>query len=84
MGRNDDVYQITGGGGGVNRNGVSYTVSITTPLRIELYCAYIVSGVIAIQPQENDLRIVNFGSGACDSQFTVTVNGETFTLGTEG
>ena len=82
--RSDDVYQISGGGGGVNRNGVSYTVSITTPLRIELDCPYVVSGVIAIQPAENDLRIVNFGSGACDSGFTVTVNGETFTLGTEG
>lgn len=82
--RTDDVYQISGGGGGVNRNGVSYTVSITTPLRIELDCPYILSGVVAIQPAESDLRIVNFGSGACDNAFTVTVNGETYTLGTEG
>ena len=84
MQRTDDVYQISGGGGGVNRNGVSYTVSITTPLRIELDCPYIVSGVVAIQPAENDLRIVNFGSGTCDNAFSVTVNGETFELGTEG
>jgi hypothetical protein len=77
----DDVYLITGGGSGVNRFGQSFTVTITTPLRVEVGCPWIVSGVQEVSPQGRPVRVIDFGSGACDSQVTVTVNGFTFTVG---
>lgn len=76
----DDVYLITGGGSGVNRNGLAFTVSITTPLRVEIGCLWIVSGVQNITPQGLSTRTIDFGNG-CDNQVTVTVNGFTITLG---
>ncbi len=77
----DDVYLISGGGSGVNRNGVPFTVAITAPLRVELDCPWIVSGVLQIVPSNLAVRTVDYGSGTCDSQVTVTVNGTTYTFG---
>jgi hypothetical protein len=77
----DDVYEISGGGSGVNRNGVSYSSTITQPLRAELGCAWLVSGKITIEPEDYATRYIDFGDGTCDSGFTVTVNGQEYQLG---
>lgn len=78
---NDDIYEISGSASGKNRNGVSYTSTITTNLRVDLSCQWrIVSGVIEITPEGKSLRKVDFGSGACDRLVTVTVNGKTRTF----
>ncbi|MCB0791000.1 MAG: hypothetical protein H6595_00425 [Flavobacteriales bacterium] len=74
----DDVYLITGSGNGVNRNGLSYTLSITTALRIEIGCPYIVSGKLEITPGSLPTRYVDFGVGSCDATVSVTVNGVVF------
>ncbi len=81
----DDVYEITGYGNGVNRNGVSYTSMITQPLRAEIGCPWLVSGSITIEPEpeEYSTRLIDFGDGACDSGFTVTVNGQEYQLGSD-
>jgi hypothetical protein len=79
----DDVYDITGSGSGVNRNGVSYTSSITQALRAKLNCAWLVSGSLTLQAQDYEARYIDFGNGACDSGFTVTVDGETYQLGSD-
>jgi hypothetical protein len=79
----DDVYEITGSGSGVNRNGVSYTSTITQALRAKLNCPWIVSGSITLQPQDYETRYIDFGNGTCDSGFTVTVDGETYQLGSD-
>lgn len=76
----DDVYLITGGGSGTNRNGIPYTVSITNALRIALSCPFITQGTVAITPASGVVRTIDYGSGACDGTFTVTVNGQTFTV----
>jgi hypothetical protein len=77
----DDVYMITGSGSGMNRNEVPYSLLITTPLRVEVGCPWIVSGVLQIIPGSLDVRTVDYGSGACDNQVTVSVNGMSFTFG---
>ncbi|MCB0764980.1 MAG: hypothetical protein KDB84_09755 [Flavobacteriales bacterium] len=77
----DDVYLITGVGNGVNRNGLAFTLNITSPLRVEVGCPWIVSGVEQITPANSAVRTVDFGNGACDAQVSVTVNGFTFTFG---
>jgi hypothetical protein len=76
----DDVYLITGGGSGVNRNGLPFTVQITTPLRIEIGCPWIVSGVQEVTPQGRPARVIDFGNG-CSNQVTITVNGFSVTIG---
>jgi multimeric flavodoxin WrbA len=77
---NDDVYLITGTANGVGRNGNTFDVTITTALRIQLNCAYIVSGNMTVQPANLAPRYVDFGTGTCDNAATVTVNGYTFSL----
>jgi hypothetical protein len=81
--RLDDVYEITGGCSGVNRNGIAYTSTITTPLRAEVSCAWIVSGNITLEPEGYATRYIDFGAGECNNGFSVTVNGETYQFGSE-
>ncbi len=77
----DDVYLITGGGSGVNRNGTPFVVAITTALRVEVGCPWVVSGVQEVIPAGLPARVVNFGNGACDSAVSITVNGFTINIG---
>ncbi len=76
----DDVYLITGSANGVNRNGLAYSVDITSPLRKEICCRWISSGTLEIVPSGLATRYVDFGSGACDAQATITINGNIFTV----
>lgn len=79
----DDVYEITGSGSGVNRNGIPYTMTITQALRAKISCPWLVSGSITIQPQDYETRYIDFGDGSCDNNFTLTVNGTTYQLGSD-
>jgi hypothetical protein len=77
----DDAWTITGGGNGINRNGIPYTVQITTPLRVEAGCPWIVSGVQQVVPQGLPVRTIDHGNGTCDAAATVTVGNFTFVVG---
>jgi len=79
----DDVYEISGTGSGVNRNSIPYTLLITSPLRAEVSCRWIVSGAMSIEPEDFATRYIDFGNGECNNGFTVTVNGEEYQLGSE-
>ncbi len=76
----DDIYLITGTATGVRANGLSWTRTITNPLRIKLACRFIVSGTVNIQPEGRPLRVLDFGDGACDNVATITINGTTYTI----
>jgi len=76
----DDVYLITGSANGTNRKGEPYTVTITTPLRKEICCRWVVSGTLELVPDGLDPRVLDFGSGTCDNQATITLNGNTFNI----
>jgi len=76
----DDVYLITGSGTGTNREGRTFTVTITTPIRREVGCRWPVSGVIEIQPDDLKLRTIDFGDGTCDDEATVTVGKKSRTV----
>lgn len=69
----DDVFLITGNGGGINRNGLSYTMLITKALRIQRDCRWITEGTVEISPEEEETRILDYGDGECDNIATVTV-----------
>ncbi len=76
----DDVYLITGGGNGVNRNGMAYTISILNALRVQVGCPFITAGTVQITPQDRPVRTIDYGNGACDGIISITVNGQTFTI----
>jgi hypothetical protein len=76
----DDVILITGSASGVSRSGKAYTATITSPLRKEACCRWLVSGVVDIAPSGGLVRTVDFGAGACDNSATVTIAGNTFTF----
>lgn len=73
----DDVFLFGGNSSGVNRNGLAYTVEITTPLRVEMSCKWITKGVFNLTPAGHATRTVDFGDGTCDNDATVTISGIT-------
>ena len=76
----DDVYLITGTANGTNAAGVSFTMAITSALRKEMGCRNIVSGSLTLTPSGKPTRYVDFGTGACDNQATVTINGNVYNI----
>jgi hypothetical protein len=76
----DDVISISGTSSGKNREGRTFTVSVTTPLIKKASCKWIQQGVVNITPDGLKTRTVDFGNGNCDNTGTFTVNGNTFTF----
>jgi len=76
----DDVYLITGTANGTNAAGNSFSMAITSALRKEIGCRHIVSGQLTLTPSGKPTRYVDFGSGACDNQATVTINGNVYNI----
>lgn len=77
----DDKYSITGGGSGVNKNGDSFTSTITTPLIIDFSCKYhLVSGVMEIVPNGKVKRTIDYGNGSCDDDAVLTVGKKTYNI----
>lgn len=76
----DDVYLITGTASGSHSNGNSYTATITSALKIKLNCHWIVSGGLDLVPSGKPTRSIDWGTGACDDQATVTINSHVYTI----
>lgn len=75
----DDVYLITGGASGIDRNGNSFTVTITNPLQVQ-FCPWIVSGTVETVHEGSPARLLDYGNGECDNKATVTVNGVVYPI----
>ncbi len=79
----DDVYVISGNSSGTTASGKSFSAYITSPLRKDFGCAANRRGFTAGSIDINvagKLRIVDFGNGTCDNEFTITLNGKTYTV----
>lgn len=76
----DDVYEITGSSSGINREGLSFTRTITTALRYEVSCRYVSQGVVEIEPEGLDKRILDYGDGTCDTEATLTIGNREKTI----
>lgn len=72
----DDEYDITGTATGTSAKGINFTTTITTALHKKIDCKWFTSGVVEHTPDGKPKRIVDFGSGTCDDQATVTVEGQ--------
>lgn len=77
--RTDDVFLISGSSS-MTRNGVTHSQNITTPLRREGSCNWLVSGVMTTTHGTRGTRTIDYGNGTCDNQATVTMNGRTRTI----
>lgn len=78
--RIDDVFLLTGLSTITRISGETFTHTILTPLRKEMSCHNIVSGIVEITSPEKPTRTLDYGTGECDNLATVTVNGETHTI----
>ncbi|MBL4625557.1 MAG: hypothetical protein JKY42_10530 [Flavobacteriales bacterium] len=78
----DDVWEVTGSGGGINREGRAFDVDITTALRVQWCAPYVevTEGVIEVQPEDLKLRTVDFGDGICDNEATATIGNNSYTF----
>lgn len=67
----DNVFLITGKRTYTSRAGNQFVKEIMTPLRRELSCRFIVSGVLDITRLGNTVSL-DFGDGSCDAKGTLT------------
>ncbi len=76
----DDVYQLTGNANGIAADGKSYSLVIVTPLVKKLNCQWVSGGTMNIQPQDQPLITLDYGTGICDDILLATINGQTYTI----
>ena len=72
----DNVYLITGYWTTVRRNGDEISGEVTTPLRRELVCRFLVSGVIDLTKNDRSATL-DFGDGSCDNEALLTLDNGT-------
>ena len=79
--RTDDSYLIGGTTTLTRADGNIYTMVITTPLQVAYGCDWIEAGVISITGPGGGTRILNYGTGNCDDEATLTLaNGKTYNI----
>jgi len=75
----DDVFKITGTASGSNAGGNTWTSAITDPLIKKFTCHWIVKGTVVITRNAH-VATLDYGSGNCDNQAVITVNGNSRTI----
>lgn len=76
----DDVFEIHGEASGTTFSDINFVIETTAPLRIERDCEWIVSGELALTPEDYPARTLNYGDGSCDNKASLTVNGITIQI----
>ena len=67
----DNIFLITGNWAVTFKDGTVVSANITTPLRREMACRFIVSGVVELQKVQTS-GTLDFGDGTCDDIATFT------------
>ncbi len=70
----DNVFLITGNWNFTKKDGTELSAEVLEPLRRELACKFLVSGIIDLNKNENN-AVLNYGDGECDDLATVSING---------
>ena len=77
----DDIYIVSGYSSGNSRSGQEFEVNITKDLLVELRClednsnsCLITRGEAELIPNGFSTRIINYGNGECDCNYSVTLN----------
>lgn len=76
----DDVYMITGTANGTTTDGTTYTLTVTSALKVAVSCPWVESGEIEIDPMGGSIITISYGSGACDNAATGTCSGYVFNI----
>lgn len=76
----DDAWSVTGSGTGINLDEKTFTVKITSSLIYKNGCFYPVSGIVEIDTEGEELKIIDYGEGECDKIATVTIAGVSETI----
>ncbi len=77
----DDEYDITGSASGVTASNKAYTITVTQPLRVKVFCKWIQDGNLSLEVAGSPTIYVDYGVGAastCDNQAKATINGEEY------
>jgi len=74
----NQVVTITGSNSGTDRNGNTFTATITNALVRDLSCSWITQGTVELVPSGKPTRTVDFGNGSCDNRGTIMIEGNTF------
>ncbi len=74
----NQVIEITGTNTGTDRNGQTFTATITTPIIRDMSCTWITQGTVVLTPDGKAERVIDFGAGICDNRGTITIEGNTF------
>lgn len=72
----DDRYEVIGNGTGRHSQRGFYACNITSPLIKDVNCRYYHTGKIEMQPQGRTLRRLDMGSGNCDQEYIVFIDGK--------
>jgi len=80
---NDDVFSTTGASSGINREGVSYSNKIVSPLITKTTCFQAgsfcpVSGKTEVVGKTT--FTLDFGNGTCDKKVSITISGKTYEI----
>ncbi len=70
----DNVFLITGNATFTKKNGTVLSAEVVEPLRRELACKFLVSGIVNLTKNENT-GVLNYGDGVCDDLATISING---------
>jgi hypothetical protein len=76
----DDVWEVTGGGSGVNLDEKAFKMKITSALIYKTGCFYPISGTVEIEIEGEPVKTIDYGTGDCDNKATVTVGDVTETI----
>lgn len=89
--RGNEVIEITGSWEGTSTRNRTITRTITEPIISDFSCRTS-GGFLRVAGQEEmtiantavtRTRVINYGDGTCDNEFSITVNGRTFTIAAE-
>jgi hypothetical protein len=68
----DDKCLITGVASGINLDGVTYTALVVNPLEWQAACRFLVSGTIGFEIDGIEPFKLDYGSGECDANATLS------------
>ena len=69
----DNVFLISGNWKFTKKNGTILLATVINPLRRELACKFLVSGVIELIKNDNN-ALLDYGDGSCDDLATININ----------
>lgn len=72
------IITVTGTNSGTDRNGLTFSATITSPIIRDLSCSWITQGTVDLEPEGKPVRTIDFGNGNCDNRGTITIEGNTF------